>query len=94
MLGICQDFDSTVQQLHDSSQARELLRLTAERRIRFWRGKVSRSLRLYEVAEQGPTLLLVSIRQALAGPHPHGERWEYKPVMLLGLHLSRPPKLV
>lgn len=90
VLGICQDFDSTVQQLHDSSQARELLRLTAERRIRFWRSKVSRSLRLYdEVAEQGPTLLLVSIRQALAGPHRHGERWKYKPVMLLVDYIYR-----
>ena len=82
VLGICEDFDSTVQELNRTAKAQELLRVTSNRTIRFWPGKISKNLRLYEeVAELGPVLLLVSIRQALAGPHRAGERWRGRPVM-------------
>jgi hypothetical protein len=90
VLGICENFENSVENLITTSHARKLVRITRNRSIRFWHHNVTTPPRLYEeVAEQAESLLLISIRQALAGPHMNSESWKHKPVMDLVDHIYR-----
>jgi hypothetical protein len=90
VLGICDDVEQRVRELSESKEANELRRLTANRTIRIQPVTVNQSLRLYdEVAEQGPALLLLSIGQALAGPHEDWHKWQGQPVMRLADYIYR-----
>jgi hypothetical protein len=90
VLGICDDFEHRIRELADSKESTQLLRLTANRTIRIWPGNVDQPLNLYdEVAEHGPALLLLSLRQALAGPRTEALKWKGEPVMKLADHIYR-----
>jgi hypothetical protein len=84
VLGICENFAEVEKKLYATQYAQDLLRMTRNRKIIFTHGTVNPPPRLYqEVADQGEALLLVSIRQALAGPHTDPDRWTRKPIMKL-----------
>jgi hypothetical protein len=82
VFGSCDDFDAYEQALQDTEAIRKLLRDTENGTIRFWSPKLTLSPKLEklprlcdEVKLEAPSLMALSIRQALAGPHEESEKW-------------------
>lgn len=102
VLGVCADFDAHATQLARSDRARRLLDDTHGDRLRVVRPSTSRApvvVRIHPRASEsaGETLML-SVRQALAGPDDPGfapraatlaDEWEGRPVMDLVERLYR-----
>jgi len=85
VLGTCRDFHACESELFNSDRVSELLQLTEQNRIRFWsrKAKPTSLPRLFqEVIDEAPSLMLLSIRQALAGPHAHCGSYVGKPVIV------------
>jgi hypothetical protein len=83
ILGACPDFDEIVNELLASKEIQRLLRVTEKGRIRYWNHRKVGTLPppLYpEVIDQSHDLMLVSIRQALAGPRRAVDTWIGHPV--------------
>lgn len=84
VFGVCGDLEQCLQKLLACEQVQRLLRQTRERTLRFWpkTAKLTETPRLYdEVAERGPEIMFLSIRQAMAGPTEPG--WSGRPVVAL-----------
>lgn len=88
-LGKSKCFDDLVTTLFDSETGKTLRQQTEDRTIQFT-PKWAPPVRLYdEVAKNGPGLLLLAIRQALAGPHKDSETFFGRPVMNLAARIYR-----
>lgn len=78
VFGVCEDFSASAQALLDTAEVKLLLDQTQKNTIRFWypRANLQELPKLKdEVIAEGPELMWLSIRQALAGPHEESERW-------------------
>lgn len=84
VFGVCERFSNLEQELLGSHRAQSLLRTTAEGTLRFWapRAKLTIRPRLCdEVKMESIELMILAVRQALAGPHRDGDRWVGRPVV-------------
>lgn len=78
VFGACPGFHRCEAQLFGSRTAEHLLRATETGTIRFWSPKARlchRPRLCDEVKEEGLELMMLSIRQALAGPHRDPAKW-------------------
>ena len=98
VLGVCDDFDAYVNELLESDEIKELLRRTECNEIDFWplKDRHNHEVRLTvrprlfdEVINEAYSLMLLSIRQALAGPHEDSQKYEGKPVTVKVNHIYR-----
>jgi hypothetical protein len=102
VFGACDDLALCEKQLFQTSLVQRLLRDTEKGSIRFWAPKAHLKTRprLYDdVKADGPVLMTIAIRQALAGPHRDGEQWIGRPVVekiaqIYRGHLNRCNRLV
>ena len=84
VLGVCDDFGACEQALWGTPRVRKLNKATEDGTLRFWPPKTKRKTqpRLSdELKAEGPGLLMLSIRQALAGPHKDSRKWVGRSVM-------------
>jgi hypothetical protein len=84
VFGWCTDFQRCEQALFCTQAVQRLLRQTAAGTIRFWRFGLkfkNEPPRLRdEVKQEATSLVMLAIRQALAGPHEESARWLGQPV--------------
>lgn len=83
VFGVCGGMADLEQALWQTRAVGNLLRATESGRLRFWSPKARFRLppRLLEdVKAEAPSLMLLAIRQALAGPHRDDEQWIGRPV--------------
>ena len=84
VFGTCEDTGTYAKELQESQEAQRLLEATEQHKLAFWfkRARLKTRPRLYdEVAAEGISLMYLSIRQALAGPHVARAQWVGQPVM-------------
>jgi hypothetical protein len=91
-LGVCDDFDACVNELNASPEVKELLRQTESNVIRFWPRKVQPTVRprlCDDLIKDALLLMDLSIRQALAGPHKHCQKFVGRAVTVKVDHIYR-----
>lgn len=83
VFGACPNFHACEQELLGGEVVEQLLKDTRANRIAFWKegAKLSTRPKLYdEVIDMAVSLMVLSIRQALAGPHRDSENWVGRPL--------------
>lgn len=83
VFGICDDMEEAEERLLQEATTQKLLEATERGTLRFWSPDAKLASippLLDEVKDDRWSLISLSIRQALAGPHRHGERWIGHPV--------------
>lgn len=78
VFGVCDDFGACEQALWSTRRVRQLNKATEDGTLRFWPPKTNRETQpslSNELKAEGPSLLMLSIRQALAGPHKDSKKW-------------------
>lgn len=83
VFGNCENFQRVEQDLFNTDCVRLLLKDTEMDTIRFWasKAKLGTKPRLFEeVKAEASMLMIMSIRQALAGPHKDSDQWIGRPV--------------
>jgi hypothetical protein len=89
VIGVCPDFKAIRDELSTSADVERLLEMTRRGTIAFWKhGAPKQRPHLYEEAkEAAPELMMLSVRQALAGPQVFSKKWQGKPVWELVEHV-------
>lgn len=78
--GICTNFKTCEQELLDSVEVQKLLSMAKANTLKF-AYSTRKNQKLHPAAQEAaPALMVLSIRQALAGPHNNSEKWIGKPV--------------
>jgi hypothetical protein len=83
IFGLCENAKDAEELLIRDSRVRELIGATERGTIRFWSpdAQLASSPELLdEVKDEGWSLMLLSIREALAGPHCDSDQWIGRPV--------------
>ncbi len=85
VLGVCPDFKAAQDELLISTEVKEFLEMTQKGTIAFWkRGAPKQRPRLHERTKEAATgLMLLSVRQALAGPRMFSREFQGRPVSKL-----------
>jgi hypothetical protein len=84
VLGICPNFDALVSEILEAQEIQHLIRVTERGHMRMGHPKVKKTFRLHpELVDECQMLMLLSVRQALAGPRKEPELWIGKPVWRL-----------
>lgn len=84
IFGLCADANRIERELVESEEVRTLLRATENNTLRFWapHAKLRTRPKLFEeVKAESAALMILSIRQALAGPHRDSRDWIDIPVI-------------
>lgn len=84
IFGLCNDADRIERELFESKDVQTLLRATENNTLRFWapHAKLRTRPKLFdEVKAESAALMILSIRQALAGPHCNSCDWIDTPVV-------------
>lgn len=84
VFGVCSDFDESVKDLWSTPAVVQMLELTERKKIGFGYPEARAEVRFFladEVVQERESLMLLSIRQALAGPHKNSDTWIGRPVV-------------
>lgn len=84
VFGSCNEFAEIEERLLRSENARRLIDATEQGTLRFWAPGAKLTIKpqlLDEVKEEGWSLMCLSVRQALAGPHCDNKEWLGRPVV-------------
>ncbi|HLJ85682.1 MAG TPA: hypothetical protein VKZ53_02605 [Candidatus Angelobacter sp.] len=89
VIGVCPDFKVACDELLTSTEVKRLLEMTEKDKLGFWKqGAPSKRPHLYdETKEEAQTLIMLAVRQALAGPCDFSKKWHGQPVSKLVEHL-------